>query len=195
MINEDALTAVSLAFPVQSLMIAVGTGTGVGINALLSKSLGEKKFDVANKTADNGIFLSLLSFLAFAIIGGLFSRPFFAVQTSSEQIIGFGTSYLTICCVCSFGIYFQLVFEKLLQSTGKTFYTMITQGTGAIINIIPVSYTHLKASSLIMATKTLSTMLYNACTSMEIIMGSDMESKSRLTGIIPILFSFGFSVI
>lgn len=136
MINEDALTAVSLAFPVQSLMIAVGTGTGVGINALLSKSLGEKKFDVANKTADNGIFLSLLSFLAFAIIGGLFSRPFFAVQTSSEQIIGFGTSYLTICCVCSFGIYFQLVFEKLLQSTGKTFYTMITQGTGAIINII-----------------------------------------------------------
>ena len=135
-ISENALTAVSLAFPAQNLMIAVATGTGVGINALLSKSLGEKNFPLANKVAENGVFLAVLSFLAFALLGGFFSRTFFLMQTDIGEIVDAGTDYLVICCVCSFGIFLQVTFERLLQSTGKTFYTMITQGTGAIINII-----------------------------------------------------------
>lgn len=135
-LSENALTAVSLAFPVQSLMIAVGSGTGVGINALLSKSLGEKNFDLADKTAENGIFLAVLSYLLFAVIGVLFSKPFFLLQTTDPEIVENGAIYLMLCCVCSFGMFLQFTFERLLQSTGRTFYTMITQGLGAIINII-----------------------------------------------------------
>lgn len=135
-LSENALTAVSLAFPVQSLMIAVGTGTGVGINALLSKSLGEKNFDLADKTAENGVFLAVLSYFLFAVIGVFFSRPFFLLQTAEPEIVESGSLYLMICCVCSFGMFLQFTFERLLQSTGRTFYTMITQGLGAIINII-----------------------------------------------------------
>ena len=135
-LSEDALTAVSLAFPAQNLMIAVATGTGVGINALLSKSLGEKNKAVVNKTASNGILLAFFSFLLFAVCGALFSRAFFSMQTDLPGIVNDGTSYLRICCLFSFGIFFQITFERLLQSTGKTFYTMITQGVGAIINII-----------------------------------------------------------
>lgn len=135
-LSENALTAVSLAFPAQNLMIAVATGTGVGINALLSKSLGEKNLSVANKTAANGIFLAFFSFLIFAVAGFFFAHTFFTLQTDISDIVSDGTSYLTICCVFSFGLFFQVTLERLLQSTGKTFYTMITQGTGAIINII-----------------------------------------------------------
>ncbi len=135
-INENALTAVSLAFPVQNLMIAVGTGTGVGVNALLSKSLGQKDFEKANKTANHAVLLAACSYLAFALLGGFFSRLFFEVQTDVQEIIDYGTSYLVICCVFSFGMFGQFAFERLLQSTGKTFYTMITQGIGAVINII-----------------------------------------------------------
>lgn len=135
-ISENALTAVSLAFPVQNLMIAVGTGTGVGINALLSKSLGEREFKRANDTAKNGIFLAFLSFALFLILGVTLSRTFFMWQTDIQEIVDYGTEYMTICCIFSFGLYSQLIFEKLLQSTGKTFYTMLTQGLGAIINII-----------------------------------------------------------
>ncbi len=135
-INENALTAVSLAFPMQNLMIAVATGTGVGVNALLSKSLGQKDFDKANKAAKNGVFLAVCSYFVFCLIGVFFSEWFFRVQTNVEEIIEYGTSYLVICSVFSFGIFGQIIFERLLQSTGKTFYTMITQGVGAIINII-----------------------------------------------------------
>lgn len=135
-INENALTAVSLAFPLQTLMIALGTGTGVGINALLSKSLGEKDFDKANKTAVNGIFLAVVSYLIFLMVGIFVTTPFYLSQTDDAQIFEYGKQYLTIICCCSFGMYMQFVFERILQSTGKTVYTMITQGTGAIINII-----------------------------------------------------------
>ncbi len=135
-INENALTAVSLAFPVQNLMIAVGTGTGVGVNALLSKSLGQKDFEKANKTANHAVLLAVCNAVAFALLGGFFSRWFFTMQTQVQEIIDYGTSYLMICCVFSFGMFGQFAFERLLQSTGKTFYTMITQGIGAIINII-----------------------------------------------------------
>ncbi|MCI9024104.1 MAG: MATE family efflux transporter [Dorea sp.] len=135
-INENALTAVSLAFPLQSLMIALGTGTGVGINALLSRSLGEKDFHKADEVASNAVFLAVASYLAFLMIGLLVVEPFYSGQTQDAQILVYGKEYLTVVCCFSFGMYGQFVFERLLQSTGKTFYTMITQGTGAIINII-----------------------------------------------------------
>ncbi len=135
-LNEAALTSVSLAFPVQNLMIAVASGTGVGINALLSRSLGEKKLDLANKIAANGVFLALVSSLVFALVGGLGSHFFFTAQTSDPQIIEYGTQYMSIITVASMGIFLQVTYERLLQSTGKTFFNMITQGSGAIINII-----------------------------------------------------------
>lgn len=135
-IDENALTAVSMAFPIQSLMIAIGTGTGVGVNALLSRSLGEKDYDKADKTAVNGVFLAAVSYLVFLLVGIFVTTPFYLSQTSDARIIGYGKQYLTIICCCSFGMYTQFIFERLLQSTGRTFYTMITQGTGAIINII-----------------------------------------------------------
>lgn len=135
-LNENALTAVSLAFPIQNLMIAVAAGTGVGINALLSKSLGEKKFETANTIAKNGILLGILSSLVFAILGHLGSRLFFEIQTKDTQIIEYGTQYMSVITIVSIGLFLQITFERLLQSTGKTIFNMITQGTGAIINII-----------------------------------------------------------
>lgn len=135
-ISEDALTAVSLAFPIQTLMIAVASGTGVGINALLSRNLGEKNFDGANDAARNGLFLGIISCIVFAILGGFGSHYFFAIQTGNQNIVNYGTQYLTIITICSAGIFLQITFERLMQSTGKTFYNMITQGLGAIINII-----------------------------------------------------------
>ena len=137
-LSENALTAVSLAFPIQTLLIALGTGTGVGVNSLLSKQLGEKNFKQVSKTAMNGIFLALLSYIAFVIVGIAGVRPFYAsqIKDADPEIYTMGVQYLTIVCVCSFGMYAQLIFEKLLQSTGKTLYSMITQAVGAIINII-----------------------------------------------------------
>lgn len=135
-LNENALTAVSLAFPVQNLMIAVGTGTGVGVNALVSRSLGEKNTNYANKAANNGVYLSIFSAVAFALVSLIFGRFFFAVQTDDPQIIAYGASYVRIIGILSIGMFFQFITERLLQSTGKTIYTMFTQSLGAIINII-----------------------------------------------------------
>ena len=135
-LNEDALTAVSLAFPIQNLMIAVATGTGVGINALLSKSLGERKFEQANIIAKNGILLGILSSIVFAVAGLFGSRLFFEVQTSDPEIIKYGVEYLSIITIASMGVFLQVTFERLMQSTGKTIFNMVIQGTGAIINII-----------------------------------------------------------
>lgn len=135
-INENALTAVSLAFPIQTLMIAVAGGTCVGINAVLSKALGEKEQERANNTAVSGIILMAVSYLLFLAVGLFATRAFYLTQTNDAQIVEFGVQYLSIVCSCSFGLFAQFVFERLLQSTGRTFYIMITQGTGAIINII-----------------------------------------------------------
>ena len=135
-ISENALTAVSLAFPIQSIMIALGGGMGVGVNAILSKALGEKDYKSVNKSAMNGIFLSLINFVIFIFVGLFVVRPFYVSQTSDAEIIAYGVDYLTIVCCMSFGIYFQFIFERLLQSTGRTVCTMITQTTGAIINLI-----------------------------------------------------------
>ena len=135
-ISEDALAAVGLAFPAQNLMISVAVGTGVGINALLSKSLGEKNYETANRTAVNGIFLAFCSWVVFAVLGGFFARTFMELQTPVASIADYGTTYLSIVAVASVGMMFQICFERLLQSTGKTIFTMISQATGAIINII-----------------------------------------------------------
>ena len=135
-ISEDALTAVSMAFPIQNLMIAVGAGTAVGVNALLARSLGEKDFDRVNRIAENAVFLVVLSYAAFLLIGLFLVEPFYRSQTDIESIITYGRDYMVVVCCFSFGIFTQLMFERMLQATGKTVYTMITQGVGAIINII-----------------------------------------------------------
>ena len=135
-ISENALTAVTLAFPMQNLMIAVGSGTGVGINALLSRSLGEKRFDRSDAAANTGLLLTLCSFAAFLFAGRFLARPFIATQTKDPAIASFAVTYLQICCCLSMGLFFQMTFERLLQSTGRTVYSMISQATGAIINII-----------------------------------------------------------
>lgn len=136
MVSEQALTAVSVAFPAQNLMIAVATGTAVGVNALVARALGEKNFDRANRVSINGVFLAVLSYIVFLFFGIFGSRAFIASQTSVDTIIDMGADYLGIVCGVSFGIFLEITFERLLQSTGRTFYTMITQGIGAIINII-----------------------------------------------------------
>ena len=135
-ISQDALNAVSLAFPLQNLMIAVGGGTAVGMNALLSRSLGEKKQDQADQAANTGIFLFLLSAVVFGVCGFLLARPFFLAQTDIPSIVDYGTDYARICLGLSIGIFSQFCFERLLQSTGRTVYSMITQLIGAVINII-----------------------------------------------------------
>ena len=135
-LNEAALTAVSLAFPVQNLMIAIAVGTGVGINALLSRYLGEHHFDNANDVARNGIFISIISGLVFTVIGVSGAGTFFRAQTSDPEIIRYGTQYMQIVTFFAIAIFMQIAGERLMQSTGKTFYNMVTQGLGAIINII-----------------------------------------------------------
>lgn len=135
-ISENALTAVSLAFPAQNLMIAVGTGTGVGINALVSRALGEKNGERANLIANNGLVLYVLSGIVFALFGIFGSRLFFRAQTADPEIVELGTQYLRICCLLSTAMFLQFGFERILQATGRTFYTMLTQGLGAIVNII-----------------------------------------------------------
>ncbi len=135
-INEQSLTAVSLAFAAQNLMIGIATGTGVGVNALLSRALGEKNNARANRVAEHGLLLALVGYvvaLAFAVFG---VRAYFSAQTDVEYIIESGVEYLTVCCGFSFGLFGQIMFERLMQATGKTVYTMITQGAGAIANII-----------------------------------------------------------
>lgn len=134
--SNNALTAVSLAFPAQSLMIAVAVGTGVGVNSLISRKLGAKDFDSANKIAANGVFLALCSYLVFLLLGLTLVRPFFELQTDIPEVIEGGVTYLRICMCCSFGVFFQIMYERLMQSTGKTIYIMYCQGLGAIINII-----------------------------------------------------------
>ncbi len=135
-LGKDALTALSLAFSIQNLMIAVAVGTGVGINALLSRSLGEKEFERANKTAENGLFLAGINYIIFLFIGIFFSRSYFSLFGASEAVVEYGAEYLSICCILSFGVFGQITFERILQSVGKTMLTMVTQMIGAVLNII-----------------------------------------------------------
>ena len=131
-ICEQALTAVSLAFPAQNLMIGLATGTAVGVNALMGRALGAGEHERANHIATNGVFLAGVGFAICAILAAFFARMFFAAQTSIDN----GATYLRICCCASLGLFAEIMFERLLQSTGRSILSMYTQGLGAIVNII-----------------------------------------------------------
>ena len=135
-ICEDALTAVSMAFPLQNIIIAIAVGFGVGINALLSRALGQKNAERVNQVAVNGLLLALLSYLLVLVAGLLGIRAYMHTQTDIETIVNFGITYLNICILCSFGVFIEITFERFLQATGRTIYSMITQLVGAITNII-----------------------------------------------------------
>ena len=135
-ICEQALTAVSLAFPAQNLMIGLATGTAVGVNALIGRALGAGERERANHIATNGVFLAGVGFAICAILAAFFARMFFAAQTSIDYIVDNGATYLRICCCASLGLFAEIMFERLLQSTGRSILSMYTQGLGAIVNII-----------------------------------------------------------
>lgn len=135
-LSTDALTAVSLAFPIQNLMISAGVGTGVGINALLSMRLGQKDNKAVNQTALNGVFLVIITIVLFIILGLTIPHAYLKSQTSNMQIVELGTDYLEICMIFCFGLFLAITFERLLQSTGRTVLSMISQLAGAITNII-----------------------------------------------------------
>lgn len=135
-ICEQALTAVSLAFPAQNLMIGLATGTAVGVNALMGRALGAGERERANHIATNGVFLAGVGFAICAILAAFFARMFFAAQTSIDYIVDNGATYLRICCCASLGLFAEIMFERLLQSTGRSILSMYTQGLGAIVNII-----------------------------------------------------------
>ena len=135
-ISESAVTAMGLAFPVQNIQIGFATGIGVGVNSLLSKSLGEGNQERANHTAGNGIFLALCASVIFMIFGIFGVRPFYEIQSDVSETVNNGVIYTSICCIGVMGIMIEILFERLLQATGRTVHTMITQGTGAIVNIL-----------------------------------------------------------
>lgn len=135
-VSQDAFNALSLAFPLQALMIAMGGGTGLGVNALISRSLGEKRQEMADRVANTGVVLFALCGVLFAVIGVTCSGPFFRAQTDVVGIVEAGTVYCTICLGLSFGIFFQFCFERFLQATGRSALSMVTQVSGALINII-----------------------------------------------------------
>jgi len=135
-ISEDALTAVSLAFPIQNLMISFAVGTGVGVNALLSKRLGQRNQEDVNKTAMNAVFLAFCNFAVFFIAGIVLVRPYLASQGVGAEIVAYGEAYLDIVLGLSFALFFGITFDRLLQSTGLTLYTMYSQLSGAVFNVV-----------------------------------------------------------
>lgn len=135
-VSEAALAAVSLCYPIQMIMVAVACGTGVGINALLSRYLGKKKQEKASQVAMHGLFCAICNWLVFAVIGLFFSEAFLRLFSDDVQIIMMGISYMQICTICSFGVFVQITYERIMQSTGNTIYNMVIQGVGALINII-----------------------------------------------------------
>ena len=135
-VSESAVTALSLAFPVQNLQIGFGVGIGVGVNALLSQSLGRKDQESANWAAGNGVFLTLIATVLFMLFGFFGVRPYYEMQSTVAETVEGGIAYTSICCILTAGIFVQILCERLLQATGRAFQTMILQGTGAIINII-----------------------------------------------------------
>ena len=134
--TDRLMAAMSLAFPIQNLQIGFATGIGVGMNALLSKSLGEGNREQADRAAGNGIFLMLVITVGFILFGAFGVRPFYAMMSDDQLIISSGTTYSSICCILTLGVFVSILCERMLQATGRTVYTMITQGTGAILNII-----------------------------------------------------------
>ena len=135
-ISESAVTALSLAFPVQNIQIGFATGIGVGVNSLLSKSLGEGNQENANRSAGNGMVLVGIVAIAFILFGAFATRPFFAIQSQVQETVDNGVAYLSICCIFSLGLFVEVLGERLLQASGRTVFTLLTQGTGAVANII-----------------------------------------------------------
>ena len=135
-VSESAVTALSLAFPVQNLQIGFAVGIGVGVNSLLSKSLGEKNQEAANRAAGNGIVLMLMATALFMLFGIFGARPYFEMQSDVAETVEGGIAYTRICCLFCLGSFMEILGERLLQATGRTVHTMITQSTGAIINIV-----------------------------------------------------------
>ena len=135
-VSENAVTALSLAFPIQNLQIGAAVGIGVGVNALLSKSLGEKNHEMTNFAAGNGLLLAAICTMIFMIFGVVGVRPYYMMQNTSIETAEAGIAYTSICCLLTGGIFLEILFERLLQATGRTFHTMITQGVGAIANIV-----------------------------------------------------------
>lgn len=135
-ISQNAVTALSLAFPIQNLQIGFATGIAVGMNSFLSKSLGEGNRERANRAAGNGIVLTLVAVVLFMLFGLFAARPFYAIQTTEAEVVEGGAAYTSICCVFTLGIFVEVLGERLLQASGRTIYTLFTQGTGAILNII-----------------------------------------------------------
>ncbi|MBR3973484.1 MAG: MATE family efflux transporter [Oscillospiraceae bacterium] len=135
-VSESAVTALSLAFPIQNIQIGCAVGIGVGVNALLSKSLGERNPEMTNLAAGNGIFLALVCTAAIMLFGMFGIRPYYEMQKTSAEVTAAGVAYSSICCILTLGVFFEILFERLLQATGRTFHTMITQGVGAVANIV-----------------------------------------------------------
>ena len=135
-VSEQALTAVTLAFPAQNLMIGLATGTAVGVNALMGRALGAKDQERANAVAINGVFLAVVGFAICAVLALLFAGPFFRSQTQIDYIVENGTAYLLVCCCGSLGLFCEIMFERLLQGTGRSILSMYSQGLGAIVNIV-----------------------------------------------------------
>ena len=135
-VSENAVTALSLAFPIQNLQIGCAVGIGVGVNALLSKSLGEKNKEMTNLAAGNGLFLALVCTVAFVLFGLFGVRPYYEMQNTSVATAEAGIAYSRICCIYTLGVFLSILFERLLQATGRTLHTMITQSAGAITNIV-----------------------------------------------------------
>ena len=135
-ISESAVTALSLAFPVQNLQIGCATGVAVGMNSLLSKSLGQGNRERANRAAGNGIILMLITVAMFMLFGAVGARPYYAMQSQVAATVNGGTAYTTICCLLTLGLFVEILFERLLQASGRTIYTLFTQGTGAVLNIL-----------------------------------------------------------
>ncbi|WP_444644647.1 MATE family efflux transporter [Caproiciproducens sp. R1] len=135
-VSENALTAVSLAFPVQTLLIALAVGTSVGINSLVARRLGEQKQEEANSAATHGILLGAFNWVVFALVGLLFSEPFFRSFTANQEIVTMGTQYMSIVCIVSVGVFIEINIEKTLQATGNMIYPMLSQILGAVTNII-----------------------------------------------------------
>ena len=135
-VSESAVTALSLAFPIQNMQIGFAVGIGVGVNSLLSKSLGERNQEAANRAAGNGLILMLIVTVLFMAFGLFGVRPYYEMQSTVRETVEGGIAYSQICCILTVGVFLSILGERLLQSTGRTVYTMITQSTGAIINII-----------------------------------------------------------
>ena len=135
-LSQDALAAVSLCYPVQTIMIAIACGTGVGFNTLLSRCLGERNTDKANQVVLHGLMIALVNWLLFVVLGFLLARPFLMLFSGQENVIEMGVVYMQICTTLSFGVFMQITYERILQASGQPVYNMIMQGIGALVNIV-----------------------------------------------------------